>query len=145
MAVARTLLAFAAAPLAASLVLGLGLAASAGGPPGDLAAGTLILAFFTLFFTVPAAALGGGPALLLLKRVRLDRLPGFVVAGALVGLAAGGLFLSGDATPDVHREPGWTLLLMTAAAGALGGAVFGLVRGSPVARDRPGGRDAHVA
>lgn len=131
MSVARTTFAFVAAPVASSLTLAVFLAASAGGQPGALLAGTMVYGFSSLFFTVPATALAGAPALLLLKLARRDNLPWLMAAGALIGLGAGGLVALGGGTPDIHREPVWILLSMSAIAGAVGGAVFSLVRGRP--------------
>ena len=37
------------------------------------------------------------------------------------------LILFGGGTPDDQREPGWTLMLMSAFAGSIGGGVFGIV------------------
>lgn len=129
MSVARTVLAFAAAPLASSLALGAALSAASGVEPAAWFFGTLVFGFFGLLFTVPATMIGGLASFLLLKAVRRDSLSWFVVAGATVGLIAGTLFLSSGGTPDDEREPGWMLVLMTTCAGAVGGAVFGVVRG----------------
>lgn len=132
MAVVRTLLAFAAAPIASSFALAAALTALSGAEPASWFFGTLVYGFVGLLFTVPATAIGGLPSFLILKAVRRDSLPWLVVAGALVGLVAGALFLSSGGTPDDQREPGWVLLMMAAGAGAAGGGVFGLVRGPSV-------------
>ncbi|HEV7352260.1 MAG TPA: hypothetical protein VGN74_03925 [Brevundimonas sp.] len=129
MSVARTIVAFAAAPFASGFALGATLSASSGAEPASWFFGALVYAFFGLLFTVPAAVIGGLPSFLILKAFRRDSLPWFVAAGAIVGLLSGGLILASGGTPDEQREPGWILLLMTTGAGAVGGAVFGLVRG----------------
>jgi hypothetical protein len=131
MSLGRTILAFAAAPIASSLSLAAALSASSGADPTSWVFGTLMIGLFGLLFTVPATLVGGGSSCLLLKATRRDSLPWFVLAGSFVGLLSGLIVLSGGGTPDEHREPGWVLLLMTAFAGAVGGAAFGLVRGRP--------------
>ncbi|WP_092313024.1 hypothetical protein [Brevundimonas viscosa] len=144
MSVARTIVAFAAAPFASSFALGAALSASSGAEPASWFFGALAYALFGLLFTVPAALIGGLPSFLILKAVRRDSLPWFVAAGAIVGLLAGVLLLSSGGTPDDQREPGWILLLMTAGAGAVGGAVFGLVRETRGRLAVGGGRAADV-
>lgn len=131
MSLGRTVLAFAAAPLASSLSLGAALSASSGANPTSWVFGTIMIGLFGLLFTVPATVIGGGSTLLLLKALRRDRLPWFILAGLVVGLVAGLVVLSSGGTPDVHREPGWVLLLLAAFAGSIGGATFGMVRGGP--------------
>ena len=126
---ARTVLAFAAAPFASSFALGAALSASSDADPTAWFFGTLVFGLFGLLFTVPATVVGGLSSFFILKAVRRDGLPWFVVAGAIVGVLSGALFLSSGGTPDIQREPGWVLLLMTTCAGAVGGGVFGLVRG----------------
>lgn len=140
MSVARTVLAFAGAPFASSLVLGATLSASSGAEPASWLFGTLFLGLFGLLFTVPATVIGGLPSFLILKALRRDTLPWFVITGAIVGLLSGALFLASGGTPDDQREPGWILLLMTMCAGAIGGAVFGFVRGP----SRSGSKASHV-
>ena len=130
MSVARTIVAFAAAPLASGFALGAAFSSSSGAEFASWCFGALAYALFGLLFTVPAALIGGLPSFLILKAVRRDSLPWFVAAGAILGLLSGALLLSSGGTPDDQREPGWILLLMTAGAGAVGGAVFGLVRGT---------------
>lgn len=129
MPVGRTILAFAAAPFASSFALGAALSASSGADARAVLFGTLAIGLFGLLFTVPATLIGGSASFFFLKAVRRDGLPWFVVAGAIVGLVSGALFLFSGGTPDDQREPGWVLLLMTTCAGAVGGGVFGLVRG----------------
>ena len=140
MSVERTVLGFAAAPLASSFTLGAALSASSGADATAVLFGTLVFGLFGLLFTVPATLIGGGASFFFLKAVRRDELPWFVLAGAIVGLLSGALFLSSGGTPDDQREPGWVLLLMTTCAGAVGGGVFGLVRGP----GRQGKEGAHV-
>lgn len=128
MSVGRTILAFGGATFASSFALGATLSASLGAEPASWFFGTLVFGLFGLLFTVPATVIGGLPSFLILKAVRRDSLPWFVAAGAIVGLISGALFLSSGGTPDDQREPGWIFLLMSAGAGMVGGAVFGLLR-----------------
>ena len=134
MSLARTVLAFAAAPFASSFALGAALSATSGADPTSWFFGTLFIGLFGLLFTVPATVIGGASSFLILKAVQRDSLPWFVVAGAIVGLLSGALVLSSGGTPDQQREPAWILLLMATSAGAIGAAVFGLVRGSSQTR-----------
>lgn len=136
----RTVLAFSAAPIASSFVLAGVLSASSGADPTSWAFGTLAIGLFGLLFTVPATLVGGTSSFFLLKAVGRDSLPWFVGAGALVGLISGALILSTGGTPDDQREPGWILWMMAAFAGAVGGAVFGFVRGG----SKPQGEASHV-
>lgn len=129
MSAARILLAFAAAPFASSLALAAGFTALSGAEPAAWFSGTLFLGLLSLLFTIPATLIGGLPSFLILKAMRRDSLPWFIIAGALIGLLAGALLLSSGGTPDEQREPGWILLLITTVAGAVGGVVFGTVRG----------------
>lgn len=142
MSVARTVLAFAAAPFAASFALGAALSATSGADPTSWFFGTLFIGLFGLLFTVPATVIGGASSFFILKAVRRDSLPWFIVAGAIVGLLSGALVLSSGGTPDQHREPAWILLLTSTCAGAIGGAVFGVIRGASRVRPEqaPGSR-----
>ncbi|HEV2081833.1 MAG TPA: hypothetical protein VGR32_05185 [Brevundimonas sp.] len=131
MSLGRTVLAFAAAPLTSSLALGAALSASSGADAMSWVFGTIMIGLFGLLFTVPATLVGGGSSFLLLKAVGRDSLPWFLLAGAIVGLVSGLIVFSSGGTPDVHREPGWVMLLLAGLAGSAGGAAFGLVRGRP--------------
>lgn len=128
MSLARTLLAFAAAPLAASFVVALGFARFAEDPLGFLIL-LVLTGLVSLTFTLPATAIGGVPAFFILRRLRWDTLAGFTLAGLAVGGLAGVIAFVTGGTPDVEATGSETLPLLTAAAGAAGGAVFALVRG----------------
>lgn len=136
MAVGRTVLAFAAAPFAASFALGAALSAGSGADPASWFFGTLVMGLVGLLFTIPATVVGGLPSFFMLRALRRDSLPWIVAAAAIVGLVCGAIFLSSGGTPDDQREPGWILLLMTTGSGALGGAVFSLVRGPSRSRSK---------
>lgn len=129
MSALRTFLAFAAAALTSSFVLGAALSASSGADPQSWIFGTAVFGVAGLLFTLPASLIFGVPLLFVLKALRRDTLVWLVIAGAVAGFLAGALFLSTGATPDEQREPGWMLLTLIVSAGACGGGVFGLVRG----------------
>jgi hypothetical protein len=125
----RTVLAFVAAPFASAFALGAALSALSGADPASWVFGMLAIGLFGLIYTVPATLIGGAPSFLALKAIGRDSPPWFAAAGAIIGLICGALILFGGGTPDDQREPGWTLMLMSAFAGSIGGGVFGLVRG----------------
>lgn len=135
MSLARTLLAFAAAPLAASLVIAIGFARFAEDPLAFVIM-LVLTGMVSLVFTLPAAVIGGVPVFLVLRRLRWDTLAGFTVAGLVLGALAGAVALLTGGTPDVEATGAEMLPLLTAAAGAAGGAIFSLVRGRR--SDRPG-------
>lgn len=112
MALGRTILAFTAAAFASSFTMGASLSALSGEDPATWLFGTLVFGLFGLIFTVTATFIGGAASFFILKAVRRDSLTWFVLAGTIVGLLSGALFLSSGATPDDQREPGWVLLLM---------------------------------
>ncbi|MBX9576687.1 MAG: hypothetical protein K2X07_13730 [Caulobacteraceae bacterium] len=140
MSMGRTVLAFSAAPVASSVALGAALSASSGADATSWIFGTLAIGVFGLLFTLPATLVGGTLSFLVLKAIGRDSPPWFVGAGATVGLICGALLLSTGGTPDDQREPVWVLLVTTAFAGTVGGAVFGLVRG----QSRPKNEASHV-
>lgn len=127
----RTLLAFIAAPVAASLFVAVLFTAVSTQETGDIGIGLLLHGSIALLFALPSVIALGTPGYLLLRRAGRDTTPGLVVLGAVTGLL-GMLLISLWTASSVGLVQVLPIIGMAGVAGALGGWVFALVRGSRV-------------
>lgn len=136
----RLVAAFLAAPLVASLLIGMVIATASAGGMGPWLPVAFGVSFGAMCVAIPTAIILGVPTYVLLRSRVRNRLPGSVIAGAVIATsvtAALLLAVSGGAPAGLEGGP-WLLGGM-AAIGAVAGAVFwwvavGAGRRGPAAR-----------
>lgn len=125
---ARTLLAFVAAPVVTSLLVAALFTAIAMQETGEIGIGLVLYGAIALLFALPAVIVVGAPGYLLLRRAGRDTTLGLVLLGAATGLVGMGL-ISWWTSSSVGLAGVLPVIGMAGVAGAVGGWVFALVRG----------------
>lgn len=126
---ARTLLAFIVAPVVTSLSVAALFTAVSLQETGDIGIGLVLYGSIALLFALPSVIVVGTPAYLLLRRAGRDTTLGLVALGAGTGLLGMSLISLWTAS-SVGFAQVLPTIGMAGVAGAIGGWVFALVRGS---------------